>query len=50
MPGRATLADRLHKTSKDTVDRALKELVAVGAVAVVAVEHRHRHGRHLTNR
>lgn len=47
MPGRATLADRLHKTSKDTVDRALKELVAVGAVVV---EHRHRDGRHLTNR
>ena len=47
MPGRATLADRLHKTSKDTVDRALKELVAVGAVVI---EHRHRDGRHLTNR
>lgn len=37
MPGRATLARRLHKTSTDTVERALKELVALGAVTV---EHR----------
>ena len=34
MPGRALLARRLHKGSKDTVDRALKELVAIGAVVV----------------
>jgi hypothetical protein len=47
MPGRATLAARLHKSSKDTVDRALKELVRAGAVVV---EHRCRDGRHLTNR
>jgi hypothetical protein len=46
MPGRATLARRLHK-SKDTVDRALRELVGIGAVVI---EHR-RHGRqNLTNR
>jgi hypothetical protein len=46
MPGRAILAHRLHK-SKDTVDRALRELVAIGAVVI---EHR-RHGRqNLTNR
>lgn len=36
MPGRATLARRLHKKSVDTVDRALRELVALGAVAVEA--------------
>jgi len=47
MPGRALLARRLHKTSTDTVDRALKELVAVGAVVV----ERRRTGRqNLTNR
>ena len=37
MPSRATLAARLHKDCPDTVDRALKELVGIGAVAV---EHR----------
>jgi hypothetical protein len=48
MPARATLAARLHKTCTDTVDRALKELVGVGAVVV---EHRRRAtGEHLTNR
>jgi len=48
MPARATLATRLHKTCTDTVDRALKELVALGAVVV---EHRRRaSGEHLTNR
>ena len=31
MPGRALLARRLHKSSKDTVDRALKELAGIGA-------------------
>ena len=47
MPARATLAGRLRKSSKDTVDRALKELVAIGAVIV---ERRRRDGRNLTNR
>jgi hypothetical protein len=47
MPARATLAGRLHKTSKDTVDRALKELEGIGAVVV---ERRRRDGRNLTNR
>ncbi len=47
MPARATLAARLHKSSKDTVDRALKELVGIGAVVV---ERRRRDGRNLTNR
>ncbi len=47
MPARATLAARLHKASKDTVDRALKELVGIGAVVV---ERRRRDGRNLTNR
>ncbi len=47
MPGRSTLAGRLHKTSKDTVDRALKELEGIGAVVV---ERRRRDGRNLTNR
>jgi hypothetical protein len=47
MPGRALLARRLHKSSKDTVDRALKELVSIGAVVV----ERRRSGRqNLTNR
>lgn len=48
MPGRATLAARLRKSSTDTVDRALKELVGIGAVRV---EHRRRAtGENLTNR
>jgi hypothetical protein len=34
MPSRAVLAARLRKRSKDSVDRALKELVRVGAVVV----------------
>ena len=47
MPGRALLARRLHKSSKDTVDRALKELAGIGAVVV----ERRRSGRqNLTNR
>lgn len=46
MPSRATLARRLRKRSVDSVDRAMKELVAVGAVVV----ERRRHGReNLTN-
>jgi len=47
LPGRALLARRLHKGSTDTVDRALRELTAVGAVVV----ERRRVGRqNLTNR
>lgn len=34
MPARSTLAGRLHKRSTDTVDRAMRELVAAGAVQV----------------
>jgi hypothetical protein len=41
MPSRATLARRLKKASTDTVDRALRELVALGAVEV----ERRRDGR-----
>jgi hypothetical protein len=47
MPSRATLARRLRKRSVDSVDRAMKELVAVGAVAV---ELRRRGRENLTNR
>jgi hypothetical protein len=47
MPSRAVLAARLRKRSTDTVDRALKELVAVGAVVV---ERRRRGRENLTNR
>lgn len=47
MPGRATLARRLHKKSTDTVDRALRELVDIGAVRV---EHRHSGKQRLSNR
>ena len=47
MPGRALRARRLHKSSKDTVDRALKELVGIGAVVV---EHRRSGRQNLTNR
>ena len=36
MPARTTLAARLHKRSVDTVDRALDELVQLGAVQVQA--------------
>ncbi len=36
MPSRATLARRLRKKSTDTVDRAMRELVGVGAVQVQA--------------
>ena len=47
MPSRAVLASRLRKRSKDSVDRALKELVRVGAVVV----QRRRDGNvNLTNR
>lgn len=48
MPSRATLAARLHKKSTDTIDRALRELEQLGALAV---EHRATGtGRALTNR
>jgi hypothetical protein len=46
MPSRATLARRLRKRSVDTVDRAMKELVALGAVVV---ERRHDGKQNLTN-
>lgn len=47
MPSRATLARRLRKRSVDTVDRAMKELVALGAVVV---ERRRDGKQNLTNR
>jgi hypothetical protein len=47
MPSRAVLAARLRKRSKDSVDRALKELVRVGAVVV---ERRRDGNLNLTNR
>src|SRR5215218_1524552 len=47
MPGRRLLASRLHKRSRDSVDRALKELVGVGAVLV---QHRRQGPVNLTNR
>jgi hypothetical protein len=47
MPGRATLARRLRKKSTDTVDRAMRELVSMGAVRV---EHRYAGRQRLTNR
>ncbi len=36
MPSRATLARRLRKKSTDTIDRALRELVDLGAVTVLS--------------
>ena len=47
MPARSTLAARLHKKSVDTVDRALADLVRLGAVQV---ENRWTGGQRLTNR
>ena len=47
MPGRATLAHRLRKKSVDTIDRAMRELVDIGAVVV---EHRYDGPQRLTNR
>src|SRR5215213_8559309 len=47
MPGRRLLASRLHKRSRDSVDRALKELVGIGAVVV---QHRRKGPVNLTNR
>ena len=46
MPARTTLAVRLHKKSTDTVDRALAELVHLGAVQV---HHRWAGRQRLTN-
>lgn len=46
MPARSTLARRLRKRSTDSVDRAMKELVAIGAVRV---EHRYAGSQRLTN-
>lgn len=46
VPGRNTLARRLRKQSVDTVDRAMKELVGIGAVEL---EHRRQGTRQLTN-
>ena len=47
MPARTTLAARLHKKSVDTIDRALTELVQLGAVQV---EPRWAGRQRLTNR
>ena len=46
MPSRATLARRLRKKSTDSVDRAMKELVGIGAVRI---EHRYDGAQRLTN-
>lgn len=47
MPSRSTLAKRLRKKSTDTVDRAMRELVELGAVVV---QNRFDGGQRLTNR
>ena len=47
MPARSTLARRMHKKSTDTVDRAMRELVELGAVVV---QHRFDGGQRLTNK
>ncbi|HZV27263.1 MAG TPA: hypothetical protein VFG00_13340, partial [Acidothermaceae bacterium] len=47
MPARSTLARRMHKKSTDTVDRAMRELVGLGAVVV---QHRFDGGQRLTNK
>jgi len=47
MPARSTLARRMHKRSTDTVDRAMRELVELGAVVV---QHRFDGGQRLTNK
>jgi hypothetical protein len=46
MPSRSTLARRLHKRSTDSVDRAMKDLVRIGAVNV---EHRYDGAQRLTS-
>jgi hypothetical protein len=47
MPARSTLARRMRKKSTDTVDRAMRELVELGAVVV---QHRFDGGQRLTNK
>ena len=47
MPARSTLARRMHKKSTDTVDRAMRELVELGAVIV---QNRFDGGQRLTNK
>lgn len=47
MPARSTLAQRMRKKSTDTVDRAMRELVELGAVVV---QHRFDGGQRLTNK
>ncbi|MGH8335266.1 MAG: hypothetical protein ACRETL_00245, partial [Gammaproteobacteria bacterium] len=47
MPARSTLARRMHKKSTDTIDRAMRELVDLGAVVV---QHRFDGGQRLTNK
>ena len=47
MPARSTLARRMHKKSTDTVDRAMRELVELGAVVV---QNRFDGGQRLTNK
>lgn len=46
MPSRTTLAQRLNKRSKDSVDRAMRDLVTLGAVVI---EPRYRGRERLTN-
>ena len=46
MPSRALLTRRLHKSSVDTVDRAIRELTVLGAVVV---ERRREGTRNLTD-
>ena len=47
MPARSTLAQRMRKKSTDTIDRAMRELVELGAVVV---QHRFDGGQRLTNK
>ena len=47
MPARSTLAVRMRKRSTDTIDRAMRELVELGAVVV---QHRFDGGQRLTNK
>ncbi len=46
MPSRSTLASRMRKKSTDSIDRAMRELVDLGAVVV---QHRFDGGQRLTN-
>ena len=47
MPSRSTLALRMRKKSTDSIDRAMRELVDLGAVVV---QHRFDGGQRLTNK